>query len=100
MTSIMSSPSWTAPHWSHPPPTATWNLLKIKQGTLLTTHPLTSLSSHRQGCITFGHIDDPTHIDIVTARKLFPSSCTTGSIPTVSHSYEIWDRIMGRLSIM
>ncbi|KAL3780137.1 hypothetical protein HJC23_001326 [Cyclotella cryptica] len=73
---------------------------RIVSGTLLTTHPLTSLSSHRQGCITFGHIDDPTHIDIVTARKLFPSSCTTGSIPTVSHSYEIWDRIMGRLSIM
>eukprot|EP00804_Cyclotella_cryptica_P020835 CCRYP_011447-RA/>CCRYP_011447-RA protein AED:0.41 eAED:0.20 QI:0/-1/0/1/-1/1/1/0/265 len=52
-----------------PAPTATWNLLKIKQGTLLTTHPLTSLSSHRQGCITFGHIDDPTHIDIVTAHE-------------------------------
>ncbi|KAL3799296.1 hypothetical protein HJC23_013021 [Cyclotella cryptica] len=66
----MSSPSWTAPHWSHPPPpTASWNLLEIKQGTLLTTHPLTALSSHRRGCITFGRIDDPSIVDIVTAHE-------------------------------
>jgi pSer/pThr/pTyr-binding forkhead associated (FHA) protein len=66
----MSSPSWTPPHWSHPPTHENqWNLLEIKQGNLITTHPINSLASKRKGCITFGRMDDPSIVDVVTLHE-------------------------------
>ncbi|KAL7483214.1 hypothetical protein ACHAW6_008932 [Cyclotella cf. meneghiniana] len=67
---MSSLPSWTAPHWSHPPsPPTSWKLLEIKQGILISTHSLTALSARRAGCITIGRIDDPALTDIPVAHE-------------------------------
>ena len=66
----MSAPNWTAPYWSKPPQQSNeWNLLEIKQGSLLFTYSLNELASNRSGCISFGRMDDSSFVDIVTAHE-------------------------------
>mmetsp|Transcript_16034 Transcript_16034/g.24948 ORF Transcript_16034/g.24948 Transcript_16034/m.24948 type:complete len:715 (-) Transcript_16034:1160-3304(-) len=68
---MTSSESWQPPCWSQiPPSTQQWHLDELKNGILLGTHSLnTLLSTNRRRCITFGRIDDPTQIDILTAHE-------------------------------
>lgn len=64
------SANWTPPFWSHPPSQShQWNLLEIKQGNLLSSVSLNELASKRSGCITFGRMDEPSLVDVVTAHE-------------------------------
>ncbi|KAK1743586.1 FHA domain-containing protein [Skeletonema marinoi] len=66
--------SWKPPSWSQiPPPSQQWHLDELKNGNLIASHSLNNLlsssSNNNRHCITFGRIDDPTQIDILTAHE-------------------------------
>jgi pSer/pThr/pTyr-binding forkhead associated (FHA) protein len=68
--------SWKPPSWSKiPPTTQQWHLDELKNGNIVATHSLNDLllssssNNNNRRCITFGRIDDPTQIDIVTAHE-------------------------------
>ena len=71
---MSSSSSWKPPSWSKiPPPSQQWHLDELKNGHLVKSHSLnhilSSPTNHNRRCITFGRIDDPSQIDIVTAHE-------------------------------
>ena len=66
--------SWKPPSWSQiPPQSQQWHLDELKNGNLIASHSLNNLlsssSNNNRHCITFGRIDDPTQIDILTAHE-------------------------------
>jgi pSer/pThr/pTyr-binding forkhead associated (FHA) protein len=66
--------SWKPPSWAQIPPTThQWHLDELKNGNTVATHSLNDLlsssSNNNRRCITFGRVDDPTQIDIVTAHE-------------------------------
>lgn len=78
MSSAASASSWKPPSWScSPPPTHRWHLDELKNGHVVATHSLNDIlsSSHNNNrrssgcCVTFGRLDDPTQIDILTAHE-------------------------------
>ncbi|KAL7471348.1 hypothetical protein ACHAXS_011652 [Conticribra weissflogii] len=70
----MTSP-WQPPYWSCPPAsTDTWTLDEIKHGNIIASYSLNEIlsenhPSRRGAAITFGRIDDPSAVDIVTAHE-------------------------------
>mmetsp|Transcript_30948 Transcript_30948/g.63703 ORF Transcript_30948/g.63703 Transcript_30948/m.63703 type:complete len:154 (-) Transcript_30948:156-617(-) len=67
--------AWQPPYWSHPPAsTDTWTLDEIKQGNIIASYSLNEIltknhPSRRGAAVTFGRIDDPSAVDIVTAHE-------------------------------
>ena len=66
---------WQPPSWSVIPPSSQkWHLDELKNGHLISTHSLNSLlaaasSTTKRRCLTFGRVNDPAQIDIVTAHE-------------------------------